>query len=88
MKKDIISHQHPDKISDTIQMIIVKRNSKPPPTLLQHQWAAFDQLRIVPHQVIPVSDLPPTTSQHVTLIAPQDTHDLDKTPLPPILESS
>ena len=84
VRKDFIAHQHPNRRSDPIQMVIAKRNSKPPPTLLQHQWAAFDQLRIVPHQIIPASDLPPIKSQHNT--PSQQTNDLISTPLPPILE--
>ena len=69
-------------------MVISKRNSKPPPTLLQHHWASIDQLRIVPHQVIPASDLPPTPSPNDTPSLSQHTHEINSTPPPPILETT
>ena len=57
VKKNLISHQHPTEISDPIKMVVAKRISNPPPTLLQNHWATFNQIRIIPHHIYnPIND--------------------------------
>ena len=51
-KKDITSHQQPNAVSAPVNMVIAKRCSRPPPTTLQNDWAAFQQFRIVPHHIV------------------------------------
>ena len=78
-QKDITSCQVSNTASEPITFIVAKRDSRPPPTTLQNDWAVFSQFRIVPHHVVDSSAI---------VVRPEDEHPLQVPPTPHALPSS
>ena len=82
VKDDITNLQHPDTISDPVTIIVAKRDSRAPPTLIQNDWALFDQFRVIPHHVVDSDAITtdeihqdPSTPPSLPAILPSNTDD-------------